>query len=887
MTRWVRRLLRGPELERQLDAELNDHVERLVADYMRDGLSEADARRQARVAVGGVEQVKELCRDARGTMWAENIGRDVTYTFRQLRRRPAFWSIVTLTLVVGIATTTSMFAIVNGVLLRPLPYHEPDRLVSVTNYGFRGVYVEMRQRSRTMDVGAFMARAPVTLTGRGEPVRLQVVLSDSRLFDVLGVNAVIGRRFVADDVRVGGPPVALLSFRAWQQRFGGDEAIVGRQATLDGTPYTVTGVMPADFRFPADADVSLPLVINPFPVTPPERVDLWANGANMIGRLRPGLTVAQAQDEARMIIPPLRDRFPWRMPADFGKNAAVVPLVEQIVGNARPTLLVLFAAVLAVMLILCVNVANLLLTRGLARERELAIRAAVGGTRARLIGQLMLESLTVSTLAGILGIAVAVAVLRVTIALLPSDVPRIEDISIDAWVLAFALAMSIVTGLLFGIIPAIRVTRTGLRSPLTGGGTAPLHVGERRASRLLVTVEFALAVMLVVSAGLLIKSLRNLLTVDPGYRVEQLVTANVAPPLQRYGRPAAQLQFVEDLLTRLRTVPRVQSVAAGYAAPFVGNQFGGVFAIEGRPDPETRTGDWASSDVRALVSPEYLRVLGIRLLEGRPFSDADRIATERVAIVSRSLAGAYWGTTSPVGARIRLPGGPNARWITIVGVAADIKWNNLGEERNWASGDPVTGFLKTLYLPLAQTPFVDNNGVRLVVRTTGDPEGIAASLRAVVHELDRDTPVSDITTGEAAIGTSVARPRFTAFLLALFAGVALFLGAIGVYGVVAYAVGRRTQEFAVRLALGASGRDLLGGVLGEGVRLTLAGVALGLVGAFLTTRALARLLFGVAPGDPGVFAIVALLLAIIGLVASYVPARRAMRVNPLAALQSE
>ena len=504
-----------------------------------------------------------------------------------------------------------------------------------------------------------------------------------------------------------------------------------------------------------------------------------------------------------------------------------------------------------------------------------------------MIGQLILESLTVSVLAGILGIAVSFALLRLTISLLPADVPRIQDISIDAQVLAFALGVSVVTGLIFGIVPAIRVTRTDLRSPLTVSGAAPLHVAERRASRVLATVEFALAVMLVVSAGLLVKSLRNLLTVDPGYRVEHLVTANIAPPQQRYRGPAAQLQFVGQVLTRLRGVPGVQSVAAGYAAPFVGTQAGGVFAIEGRPDPATKAGDWASADVRASVSPEYLPLLGLPMLAGRPLSDADHAAAPRVAIVSRSVASAYWGSSSPIGERIRLPGGPNAPWITIVGVAADIKWNNLGEERNWATGAPVSGFLKTLYLPLAQTPFVDNNGIRILLRSSADPQSIVANLRAIVRSVDPDTPVSDVTSGAAAVAASVARPRFTAFVLALFAGVALFLGAIGVYGVLAYAVGRRTQEFAVRLALGASGRDLLLGVLREGVRLTLAGVAIGLVGAFIATRALTRLLFGVTPADPGVFAGVALLLVAIGIVAAYVPARRAMRVDPLAALQSE
>jgi putative ABC transport system permease protein len=887
MTRWLLRLVRGPQLDRQLDAELRDHVERLVADYMRGGMNEADARRKALIVVGGVEQMKEQCRDIRGTIWVEEIGRDIAYMVRQLRRQPAFWSVVVITLVVGIATSTSMFAIVNGVLLRPLPYRESERLVSITDVGFRGVYVELRQHSKTMDIGAFMPRARMSLTGRGEPIRLEASLADSNLFDVLGVEAQIGRRFVAADVRPGAPPVVILGYGLWQQRFGGDSAIVGQPLTLDGVPHTVTGVMSADFRVPSGVDIWLPLVIDAASQDPANQADLWANGANMVARLRTGIALAQARQEVHALVPPLRDHFPWSMPADFGQTATAVPLLEQIVGPVRPMLRVLFASVIAVLLILCVNVANLLLTRGLGRERELAIRGAVGGTRARLVRQLIMESLTVAVLAGVLGIAASFALLELTVALIPADVPRAESVVMDAWVIAFALGMSVVTGLFFGIAPAIRATKSGLRSPMGIGGSTQLQVSERRASRLLATAEFALAVMLVVSAALLVKSLWNLLSVDPGFRAEQLVTANVAPPRQRYSKPDVHMRFVDDVLTRLRGMPGVRSAAAGYAAPFAGGQFGSVFSIEGRPDPLTKSGDWAMADVRTSVTADYHRVLSVPILEGRAFDESDRADAPRVAIVSRSLARAYWGVTSPVGVRIRFPGGPDAPWITIVGVAADIKWNNLGEEQNWATGAPVAGFLRTLYAPLAQTPFVGLDGVRLLLRTDTGPERIAANLRAVVHALDSDAPVTDIKSGEAAIAQSVARPRFTAFLLALFAGVALFLGAIGVYGVLAYAVGRRTQEFGVRLALGASGRDLLGGVLTEGARLTLAGVALGLAGAFVVTRALSGLLFGVAPVDPGIFGGVALLFVVVGLLASYLPARRAMRVDPVAALQTE
>ena len=346
------------------------------------------------------------------------------------------------------------------------------------------------------------------------------------------------------------------------------------------------------------------------------------------------------------------------------------------------------------------------------------------------------------------------------------------------------------------------------------------------------------------------------------------------------------MNFVDELLTRVRAAPGVRSAAAGSVVPFAGYQYGSVFSIEGRPDPAAQTGDWPMADVRASVTAEYLRVLGVPILEGRAFADTDRADTARVALVSRSLARRYWGSASAIGARIRFPG-LNPPWITVVGVVADFKWNNLNEERNWATGAPSAGWLRTMYVPVSQTPFFDNNGMRILVRTDAAPQQVAANLRGVVDALDKDTPVSDVSTSEAMIAESVARPRFTALLLALFAGVALFLGAIGVYGVVAYAVGRRTQEFALRLALGANPQDVLRGVIAEGARLTIAGAGLGVAGALVATRALSTLLFGVTPADAGILASVALLLVAVGLLASYVPARRAMRVDPVTALQSE
>jgi predicted permease len=640
MMSWLSRLVRGRRLERQLDAELRDHVDRQVADYVRGGMSETEARRQAFIALGGMEQVKEECRDARGTMWVEQIGRDAAYAVRQLRRQPAFWLTVILTLALGVATSTSIFAIVNGVLLQPLPHPEADRLVSLAGLNYKGEFVHLRQLSQTMDIGAFLGNAPVSFTGRGEPVRLEAARANAELFEVLGVSAHLGRRFAIDDTRPGATPVVVLSDRLWRQRFGGDPAAVGEQLIIDGVSHTVVGVMPAGFQFPAKAQLWLPLVIDPA-----NRINLWTTNAFMIGRLRANVRLEQAQAEVRTLVPSFREFFPRKMPDDYGQRAMAIRLHEQIVGEVRPMLLVLFGSVIAVLLILCVNVANLLLNRGLSRERELAIRSAIGASRARLIRQLVIESLTVALLGGALGTIGAFALLELTVALLPVDVPRVDDIAIDGRVLAFALGVSVLTGLVFGVLPALRSSaQSGDASLLRVAGSMRLHVSERRLARLLATGELALAFVLVVTAALLITSLWKLMAVDPGFRAEQLVTAAVTPPQFRYGRPELRRQFAEDLVARLRNVQSVRSAAAGSALPFAGGASGSVFAIEGRADPTTEKGEWARADVRAAITMDYLQVLGTPMLEGRAFTDADHADTLLVALVSRSLARAHWGS---------------------------------------------------------------------------------------------------------------------------------------------------------------------------------------------------------------------------------------------------
>lgn len=873
MTSWLTRLFRRTA-DRTLDSELRDHLEHLVGEFRAAGLNETEARRRAVLRLGGIEQLKEELRDARPMSWVGHTVRDITFLVRQIRRQPGFWAIIVATLVLGTATSASVFAIVNGVLLRPLPYFEADRLVSVVRLSYKGEFLHLDQHSETMSVGAFNPVQAISLTGEGEPVRLQAARANAALFEVLRVEPLWGRRLQAADTIKGAAPVAILGHGLWLRRFGGRSDVIGTALVLDGVTHTVVGVMPASFRYPAEAELWLPLTIDPG-----DRIALWSTGARMIGRLKGAHTVTAAASEVRTMMPAIREQFPWKMPAAYGQTATVAPLQDDIVGDVRAPLLSLLASVLVVMLIVCANVASLLLALGFAREREFAIRVAVGATRARLVRQLLLESGFVAFVAGLAGTLGAAALITAALPFLPPDLPRADEIGLDLRVLGFALAVSVVSGLLFGLVPALRAT-AAVRdlAPLRASGGTTLQAPERRLGRGLAIAEFALASLLVVTAALLAGNLLTLLAVDPGFRPERLATATVVPLKARYNTPALRGQFASDATARLRNLPGITAAAAGSVVPFGAGIFGSVFSIEGRPDPAV-SGDWPGADVRAAVSDDYLSVLAVPTLEGRTFTSADTATSPKTAVVSSALAKRFWGSDSPIGARIRFPGA--ASWITIVGIVGDLKWRSLGRERNFNAQD--VEWLGAIYLPLAQN---DTDVVRLIVRTDRTPQQLTANLRRLVASLDPDAPVSDIATLDDRIAASAARPRFTATLLSFFAGVALFLGAIGVYGVLAYAVRRRRQEFAVRMAVGGTARHILGGVVAEGMSLTIVGIALGLAGSFAATRFASQLFTNLTARDVTVTVAVTCVLAAIGFLASYVPAVRATRVNPVTALRN-
>ena len=801
----------------------------------------------------------------------DTLLRDLRFALRQLRRTPAFTVAAVACLALGIGANTAIFSAVDGVLLRPLPFPESERLVTVWGYhasigretASLPDFLDWRRDSRSFAGMSARANTQFTLTGAGEPEVVRGALVTANYFRVLGSPIPFGRGFRDDEERGGAGRVALLSDGFWRREFGGRPDAVGRQITLGGVPYTIVGVGARGLAVPQEVDIWAPLTTD---TTMGRRNDFL----EVVGRLAPAADLAQARKELGTIARRLEQEYPG---SNAGWGVDLVGLQERIVGEIRPALLVFMGAVGLVLLIACANVANLMLARVATREREVTIRAALGASRRRLVRQLLTESVVLSLAGGALGLGLAVWGVRALQALEPGTIPRLDEIAVNGSALAFTLALSVATGLLFGVAPAVRLMRYDLRDGLSEGGRG--MAGHRSAGRtrsLLVLAEVALACVLLVGAALLLTSFVRLQRVDPGFAPSGILTARVTLPRARYGDSVRQAAFVDALLEHARSLPGVRSAALTSDAPLGDGPPYWSFTVAGVDQPPAGVVQDAAV---FRTTPDYFRTFAIPLVRGRPYQTGDRADAAPVALVSETLARRYWPDRSPLGARITLgdPEDSTSVWMTVIGVVGDVRQDS-----------PAAAAYPQLYLPLAQA---SSRSLLIALRTSGDPLALTPALKRALAGIDPTLALGRVATMDERVAGTLARPRVNALLLGGFAATALVLAAFGIYGVIAYSVVQRTRELGIRMALGARTDDVLRLVLRQGMAPVLAGLALGLGGAAAASRVLRGLLYGVGGTDPITYAGVAAFLAGVALLASYLPARRAALADPIVALRNE
>jgi len=802
---------------------------------------------------------------------------DLRYAFRLLAKSPSFTLIAVLTLALGIGANTAIFTVVNAVLLRPLAFRDPSRVVLVaekTSYPTVSTsyenYIDWRGQSHSFESLEATRGTAITLTGTGEPERLNARMATAPLFSLLGVNAILGRTFLAEEDRAGGAPVVILSYGLWQRHFGAARDILGKSITLDSQPYTVVGVLPGGFELLQPADVFLPFT--PWAKTLPDDRN-WHPGIFVIGRLKDGITREQARTEMVGITKRLEQQYPIY---NTGKSADVVGLQEQLVQNVRPALLLLLGAVGAVLLIACVNVANLLLARAAARGREVAIRTSMGASRWRVTRQLITESLLLSLAGGTLGLLFAWASLGPLLKLSSTSVPAVLTVGLDRWVLFFTLVVSFVTGLVFGIVPAVRTAKLDLRETLNEGSrgstTGP---GQHRIRGVLVAVEIAMAMLLLVGAGLLLRSFSRLQEVPPGFQADHLLVADLPLSLTAYSKPQQRFEFFDRLVARAKSLPGVRSAGAASFLPVSGGGGALHFNINGRPPKSPH--DYTVTGYRT-VTPNYFETLGMPLVQGRFFTAADTEKAPAVVVINSAMARTYFPGENPLGKRLQLGAIPESDvpWMEVLGVVGDV--------RQGLDLDPQA----EMYLPYRQADQVlPVFQLSIVLRTATDPLLQAAALRSALGEIDPNQPLVRVRTMEENMAATVAQPRFRTWLIGIFAALALVLAGVGVYGVMSYTVTQRTSEIGIRVTLGAQPEDVFRIVVGEGLRLALAGVGAGILAALALTRLLRSFLYGVSAYDPLTFGGVALILTLVAVAASFFPARRATLVDPLVALRYE
>ena len=893
--RRVRFVFQRGRFDREMEEEIRVHLEMKNEENLAAGMSPEEARSAALRGFGNRTLAREQSREVWMFRWLDDLVQDLRFALRSFRGSPGFATVAVVTLALGIGANTAIFTVVNAALLRPLPYRDAGRLAMVwnqllnlglTRFGASYAdYFDYRDQNQVfVDIAAFGSQQ-FDLAGSTQPERVPGVRVSANLLPMLGATVALGRTFTSDENQDGRDTVVLLSDALWRRRFGADPGLIGKTVSLDGSPHTVVGILPRGFRFSTDGsdspDVWVPIALHPDPNRATEGV------LRLVARLKPGITLERAQAEMSTIAARLEQQFHlYRGPhgEDAGYAVEVVALREQVFGDLRQGLLVLLGAVGFVLLIACANVANLLLARAAARQKEMAIRAALGAGRLRVMRQLLTESLMLALLGGSAGLMVARWGLRLLLAVSPAQAVRLGAVTLDSRVLAFTLLVTLLTGLLFGLAPALEITRFNLNESLKEGGRAWLagvagnmrrHFSRRAA---LVIAQVALSMVLVLGAALLIRSFVKLLEVDPGFNPEKLVTAQITLPQFQYREDYQVEGFFEQLLGRVRALPEVKSVAAVSSLPLNGRRGGDPFSIEGRPWRPTAAGINTPQFMdHETVTADYFRTLQIPLIAGREFTEQDAAGSLPVAVINQTMARGFWPPEDhidPIGKRI-MPGAPHpgAAWLTIVGVVGDVKSAALD-----------VASIPQMYRPLGQHP---NRTMTLVIRTSADPMSVIAEVRRQLSALDKDRPLYHVAAMKQIVSDSVAPRRFDLLLLAAFAALALVLAAVGIYGVMSYSVSQRTHEIGVRLALGARSGDVLRLVARQGLTLAVIGVAIGVAASLALTRVVAGLLFSVRATDPITFVGVSLLLGCVALVASFVPARRATRVDPMVALRDE
>ena len=883
--RWFRR----SHWEREMSDELRDHIERQIGANIAAGMPPGEARRQAVLQFGGAEAVKEDCREQSGGFWLETLWSDARYGARMMARSPGFTIVAILTLALGIGANTAIFSVVNGVLLNPLPFPQPDELVSLSeskpNFATGSIsypnFRDWQRNNHTFSAMAISRQISFSLTGSGEAEQLRAELLSSDYFSLLGVKPLIGRLFAPGEDEVGAAPIVLISAGLWKRKFGSSPEVLGRTITLDGGASTIVGVIPADF------DLSTRSFRNSEIYVP---IGQWKNnlllnrgaglGIHGIGRLKSRVTIEQARADMDELTRNLTAAYP---DTDKGIGAAVRPLKQDMVGEVRPILLLLLGAVCFVLLIACVNVANLLLARSTSRAREFAIRAALGAGKIRLIRQLLTESILLGVAGGVLGLLLAVWTTRSALQHLPVILPRASGVGLDARVLLFTIAISVGVGIIFGLAPALKSLKPVLQATLNEsgrGGSGARH----RAQSVFVVVEMALALVLLAGAGLMVRTLAQLWSQDPGFYSRGVLTFNLSPPPSLMNSNAETVRaFSRELNRRIAATPGVQAASMTWAALPMSGDDEDIFWLDGHAKPVSQNDmNWA---VKYVVDPDYLKVMEIRLRRGRFFTSQDNEHAPSVAVIDERLAKKYFGSDDPIGKRIRLTENEDMGDGTteIVGVVDHVN--------QWGLASDAQNLQAQIYLPAMQMSdsftVLVSYGTSAVVRYSGSAPGIIHSIRDTSRKMNSEQVVYGEQTMDEIISDSISDRKFSMVLLGTFAALALLLSSIGMYGVVAYLVGQRTHEIGIRIALGAQRLNVLALVLGEGVKLVLLGAAIGIAAALGLSRLMAGMLYGVSATDPLTFVAVPIVLLGVAMLACYIPARRAMRVDPMTALRYE